>query len=87
VADPEPEDVLLVTTETVPGRVVRRCLGYVEGRWDVGERKPAFVVLREQAAKLGANAVVALRWGLIASGKNQHETFVYGTAVVIEPEG
>jgi uncharacterized protein YbjQ (UPF0145 family) len=80
-----PDDVLLVTTESVPGRSIRHCLGYVEGWREPSERKAEMVSLREEAAEMGANAVVALRWGLTVSGKGEQETFVYGTAVWLEP--
>ena len=95
-------DLLLTTTESIAGHRITRTLGYVAGnqrtsvattegreggrsvrsmRWVAGShptnRQGMLQDMIHRAEELGANAVVGVRW---------HQDFVYGTAVVIEPE-
>ncbi len=42
--------------------------------------------MREEAARLGANAIVGLRFSSTDISEGASELLVYGTAVVIEPE-
>lgn len=42
--------------------------------------------MREEATKMGANAVVGLRFSSTDISEGASELLVYGTAVVIEPE-
>lgn len=42
--------------------------------------------MRENAARLGANAVVAIRFSSTDISERVSELVVYGTAVVVEPE-
>jgi uncharacterized protein YbjQ (UPF0145 family) len=83
---------LIVTTETVAGYRIVRTLGYVEAGWSQyrpggfglfapSVAVPAQINLAEVARRMGANAVVGLRWSR-AHGLRE---LVYRTAVVIEP--
>ena len=76
-------DILLTTMETIPGYVVERALGLVEatsgwGFWPIRAR------LRRKAKRLGANAVVGVRY---AGGRPAGFSgcVLYGTAVVVRP--
>ncbi len=42
--------------------------------------------MREEAARLGANAIVAIRFSSTDISEGASELLVYGTAVVIEPD-
>jgi len=42
--------------------------------------------MREEAARMGANAIVGLRFSSTDISEGASELLVYGTAVVIEPE-
>jgi uncharacterized protein YbjQ (UPF0145 family) len=92
----------MVTTETVPLHRIVRVLGYVHGAAqgpsggsDVSPEHAVWLLFAE-AQRLGANAIVGVRWseGLIAATRQQLtssiQTYVgyriYGTAVVIETE-
>ena len=87
-----PDDVLVVTTETVPGRRTASTLGLVagEGSAPLGDgpletairqaRTVALDVLRRHATDLGARAVVGLRTSL-AVRKTAVAVTVLGTAV------
>lgn len=74
-------DVLLVTLPTIPGARIVRTAGLVHS----SNRRPDQAVedLQKQAQRMGANAVVDVRWV-----PSQYHTpgHVYGTAVVIEGE-
>ncbi len=105
-------DILVVTTEGVPGKKVVKSLGLVRGssvrarnlgrditavfRNIVGGEVPEYTQLMAQsrehalermkgeAGKLGANAVVSVRFmtSMVMSGAA--EMLAYGTAVVVE---
>ena len=105
-------DILVVTTEGVPGKKVVKSLGLVRGssvrarhlgrditavfRNIVGGEVPEYTQLmaqsrehalermKEEAVKLGANAVVGARFmtSMVMSGAA--EMLAYGTAVVVE---
>jgi uncharacterized protein YbjQ (UPF0145 family) len=91
----------MVTTETVPLHRVVRVLGYVNGaaQGPAGSSgvspEQAVGLLFGEAQRLGANAIVGVRWseGLIGARRQPFsssiQTYVgyriYGTAVVIEP--
>lgn len=105
-------DILVVTTEGVPGKNVVKGLGLVRGssvrarhlgrditaafRNIVGGEVPEYTQLmahsreqalermKEEAGKLGANAVVCVRFmtSMVMSGAA--EMLAYGTAVVVE---
>ncbi len=105
-------DILVVTTEGVPGKKVVKSLGLVRGssvrarhlgrditavfRNIVGgevteytqlmaqSREHALERMKEEAGKLGANAVVGARFmtSMVMSGAA--EMLAYGTAVVVE---
>lgn len=81
-------DVLVVTTEAVPGKKIVKTLGTVQARnnpflgaalAEINARKN----LVQEARKLGANAVVGVR-----TERQQHKEqityYMYGTAVVLE---
>jgi uncharacterized protein YbjQ (UPF0145 family) len=108
-------DILMVTTDSVPGRRVVRVLGVVRGNtirarhigWDIaavlrnivgGEvveytklmaesREQALDRLCDQAASLGANAVLATRFSTSMVMGGAAELMAYGTAVVLAPDG
>ena len=82
VPDGNLEHVLLVTTDGVPGRDIIEVLGFVAGL--SSDRERALGVLVEEARKLGADAVVAVRVDSSASGGAfvaDNQAFAYGTAV------
>jgi uncharacterized protein YbjQ (UPF0145 family) len=84
----------VVTTEAVPGCRVAHYLGYVEGGGAaVDGTSQAITAMVLEAHRLGANAVIGVRWshgslGTLGSGAEHAGSFglVYGTAVVVEPE-
>lgn len=106
------EDVLLATSDEVPGRNIARVLGMVRGnsvrvraigrdiqagvRTLVGgkvgvyaelletTRAEAIDKMNEEARKLGANGVVAVRLATSQIMGNAAEVVAYGTAVVLE---
>lgn len=49
-------------------------------------RQTAVERLKEQAAEVGANAVLSLRFDSSALGQNMTEIVAYGTAVSVTPE-
>ncbi len=71
--------VLLATTGSVPGATIVRTLGYVadDGRSHIDPIDG----LRASIEKMGANAVVGLRW---TESDGAGRPMVYGTAVMIE---
>jgi uncharacterized protein YbjQ (UPF0145 family) len=88
-----PPPLLLATTDTIAGYRIVRTLGYVEGvNYLVGhDRHPDLhgSVGRDRmvdaARRMGANAVVSVRWAGGSGGDMVHGV-VYGTAVVAVPE-
>jgi uncharacterized protein YbjQ (UPF0145 family) len=79
-------DVLLTTTEALPGYEIEDVMGLVAGiHADVDG---ALTQLERYAAERGATAVVGVRLSTSASGGAfiaSHETVAYGTAVVTRP--
>ena len=73
---PERNKVIVVTTDTVPGRRIVDVGGLLvaTGYWE-----NAYNDLIQQAATSGANAIVGFRWATGNGG-----TIGYGTAVTIE---
>ncbi len=47
-------------------------------------RGEAFDLMLEHAAKMGANAVIGIRYDATELGENMTEVLVYGTAVIVE---
>ncbi len=110
-ADASIDDVLVVTTDTLPGYEIRQVLGevvssmartrnpYREGvknlrggaydpmasdnltRW----RTDSVTRLGEEARRLGANAVLGMRFDSRDCGEMWMEVCAYGTAVVVVP--
>ncbi len=107
-------EVLVSTTERIPGYKIVKVLGVVCGNTvrarNIGRdlvagfrniiggeikeytelmadaREEALRRLKEKAAKMGANAVVGLRFGTSSIMQGASELLAYGTAVVVEPE-
>jgi uncharacterized protein YbjQ (UPF0145 family) len=50
-------------------------------------REEAFHVMVAHAAKLGANAIVAMRYDATEVAQGATEVLCYGTAVVVQPRG
>lgn len=48
-------------------------------------RGEAFDLMLEHAEKLGANAIIGIRYDATELGENMTEVLAYGTAVVVEP--
>ena len=48
-------------------------------------RIEAFELMRQHAAELGANAIVAMRYDATEIAQGVAEVLAYGTAVVVEP--
>ncbi len=106
--------MLLVTSDTIPGKRIVRVLGLVRGntirarhighdimahlRNMVGgeisdytkmiaeSREQAVDRMIEEAEKLGANAVVTIRFSTSSMMQSAAELLCYGTAVVVEDE-
>jgi len=109
----KPEEILVVTTENVPGYRVSRVLGEVFGvtsrsrhmfstmgagfKAMVGGELGAFTKLLEEtrseailrmrvnAANMGANAVVMMRFDTESMASTAGGTVAFGTAVILEP--
>ena len=108
------EEVIVTTTESVPGYRIKKVLGIVSGsvvrarhigrdivaslRNIVGgeikeytelmaqARDEAIRRMIEKAKKLGANAVIGVRFSTTAVMSGAAEILAYGTAVILEPE-
>ena len=108
-----PQDILVTTTENVPGYRATRTLGEVFGctsrsrnmfstmgagfkAMAGGElvaftklieesREEAMWRMRTNAANLGANAVVMMRFDTDSMAQTAGGTVAYGTAVILEP--
>ena len=106
--------MLIVTSDTVPGKRIVRTLGLVRGNTvrarhvghdivaglrnlvggEIGEYAKLVAESREQAIdrmeaeanKLGANAIVCVRFGTSVMAQAAAELLAYGTAVVVEDE-
>jgi len=106
--------MIVVTTDTIPGKRVVRVIGLVKGNTvrsrhlgkDItafmkvltgGEireytklmaeaREQALDRVREEAAKLGANGIVGLRFMTSEIVEHAAELLAYGTAVIVEDE-
>jgi uncharacterized protein YbjQ (UPF0145 family) len=106
--------MILVTTETIAGKRIKRVLGLVRGNTirarDIGRdilaefknitggeireytklmaesREQCLDRMRQEAAELGANAVICVRFTTTSIMKGASELLVYGTAVVVEDE-
>jgi uncharacterized protein YbjQ (UPF0145 family) len=76
--------MLMTTTETIPGHVIERVLGLVEASSSLRGLSIRGDLTR-QAERLGANAVVAVRYAG-GSGFSFSGTVCYGTAVVTRSE-
>ena len=105
-------DILVVTTNEVPGKTISDVKGVVSGisvrtpRRSLGflanlklliggnkqtlsthcshSREQAYLNMLAQARKLGANAIIAMRYDSSPlSGQPAHEIFCYGTAVYL----
>ena len=102
-------DILVVTSETVPGREIAQALGIVRGSTvrtkhigsDIvasmrsivggevkeyaallaGAREQAFDRMVEEAARLGADAIVTVRFESSTIQESASEVLAYGTAV------
>jgi uncharacterized protein YbjQ (UPF0145 family) len=108
------QSMLLVTSDTIPGKRIVRVLGLVRGntirarhvghdimaalRNVVGgeisdytkmvaeSREQSVDRMVEEAEKLGANAVVTIRFSTSSMMQGAAELLCYGTAVVVEDE-
>jgi uncharacterized protein YbjQ (UPF0145 family) len=104
--------MLLVTTDTIPGKTITQCLGLVRGNTIRGRhvgkdvlaalrnlvggeiaeytkllgesREQALDRMTEEAKKLGANAIVGVRFSTAEIATHAAEILAYGTAVVVE---
>jgi uncharacterized protein YbjQ (UPF0145 family) len=48
-------------------------------------RKEGFEMMMEHAERLGANAIIGIRYDATELAENMTEVLAYGTAVVVEP--
>lgn len=85
--------MLIVTTDELPGHVIRRVFGAVLAVAALGAtppsaqaRREALERLAEEARRLGANAVIGMRFDTVSPAGVQ-EICAYGTAVRAEPSG
>ncbi len=104
--------MILVTTEAIPERKIKKTLGLVRGNCvkakhigrDIGAllknivggelkgyeelldeaRETALERLAKEAEKLGANAVVGIRFASSSIMQGASEILAYGTAVIVE---
>ncbi len=104
--------MILVTTEAIPERKIKKTLGLVRGSCvkakhigrDIGAllknivggelkgyeelldeaRETALERLAKEAEKLGANAVVGIRFASSSIMQGASEILAYGTAVIVE---
>ncbi len=104
--------MIIVTTETVPGKEIKELKGFVRGSTvqakhigkdivaglktiiggEISEyselmeeaRQSAINRMINEANKLGANAIVTVRFETSAVMQNASEIIAYGTAVVVE---
>ncbi|MBI2861586.1 MAG: heavy metal-binding domain-containing protein [Chloroflexi bacterium] len=76
--------MIITTTETIANRKVTRTLGLVDGHALAYSREEAIQRMVEDAERLGANAIIGVRFttGMALSGAA--ELLAYGTAVVTE---
>jgi hypothetical protein len=79
----EDQEMLMTTTETIPGYTIERVLGLVEAASSWGFR-PVRGRVAGKAAALGANAIVGVHY---AGGRPSGFSgcVLYGTAVVVSP--
>jgi len=71
-------EILVLTTDTVPGKEIKTALGAIEARCSYfvrNEQKSARENLIKKARKMGANAIVGFRFD---------KMHAYGTAVITE---
>ena len=62
------------------------CRGRVGLRWLCEQtRAEAFDLMLEHAEKLGANAIIGVRYDATEMGENMTEVLAYGTAVFVQP--
>lgn len=85
--------MLIVTTDDVPGREIKKTLGLASGWGEAGRygrdeesrhersRKAAFASLAAEAEEMGADAVVALRFSFSVSEDGHYTFYAFGTAV------
>lgn len=106
--------MILVTTDGIEGKRIKRVLGLVRGNSirarNIGRdllaefknitggeiheytklmaesREQSLDRMRQEAAELGANAIVGVRFATTSITKGASELLVYGTAVVVEDE-
>jgi uncharacterized protein YbjQ (UPF0145 family) len=92
--------MILASCDEIPGRQIIKTLGLVRGntirarhigrdimamlRGIVGGEVTDYTKMIAEAEKLGANAIVAVRFGTAEMMTTAAEILVYGTAVVIE---
>jgi uncharacterized protein YbjQ (UPF0145 family) len=104
--------MLLVTTDTIPGKTITKCFGIVRGNTirsrHVGKdllaclrnlvggeiteytkllgesREQALDRMIEDAKRLGANAIVGVRFSTSEVAAHAAEILAYGTAVAVE---
>jgi uncharacterized protein YbjQ (UPF0145 family) len=86
---PDHTDVLLVTTDTIPGYTIEKVLGLVVGDGHREDARP-LTALINQAESKGANAVVGVRFAQYQGGSSPYlgpesYLFAYGTAVMVRP--
>ena len=74
-------NILVSNLELVPGRRVKSHLGVVQGST---VREEAVQRMLAQAASVGANAVLNVRFATTSITAGAAEILAYGTAVVLE---
>ena len=87
------EEIIVTTTETIPGREIDKILGTVFGKsikmiWmtEDGARNSALKKIMEQAEQMGADAIVGLGYDRKgAEGFTPITVGAYGTAVRLAP--
>ena len=77
--------MIITTTETIPGSTIKEVLGVFEGDFlmskNIGSDTKRMV---EEAKKLGADAIIGMRYGSSAIMASASEILAYGTAVKLK---
>ena len=75
--------MIVTTTETVPGRKIRRTHGIVRGYTELSteSRERAEKRMKAEAKAMGADAIVGVRFMTGSDGEGACEVLAYGTAV------
>ena len=81
------DDMIITTTPNIEGKRIIKYLGIVTVGYSQGDHvhmSDTLKIMVEQAAELGANAIVGI--SMIESNEPKYWGRIYGTAVIVEDE-